>query len=437
MEQTIIKPTPGRKSQIDKPSIPDADSTLHVAASDNIQAQFGAVQTFGQNALVAHAQHIFSKVIEVGAFDVFNDVASLQESFVFMLREYESNLRTEGVQSHHIDQARFLLCSAVDEAILQQEWGLHSTWSQKPLMSIFYASTSGGQDFFEIIHNYLDFDDQGLDVLEVAYVCLCLGFRGELRLQSTGEEKANQLGAKIVHHLRRRERAKVEAFSLGKERIINEERKFFNHLPLWVFLSLTLAILASLFTYLNIELNKYTNQSFTALVNLVPEEEVVSSMVIDSPAQQQMKTLEGLLAADIANGNISMSVLTNKVRITFSAGSLFHSGNSEVLPRYHETIDNVSKALSSTQGKIIVVGHTDNTPIFSSRYPSNWHLSLQRAISLTNALTKRGRLIGRIIPEGLGDARPKLPNTSEENKAINRRVEVDLIVPTAEGVGAQ
>ncbi|MDW2178607.1 OmpA family protein, partial [Vibrio sp. 1637] len=88
----------------------------------------------------------------------------------------------------------------------------------------------------------------------------------------------------------------------------------------------------------------------------------------------------------------------------------------------------VARTLEATQGKIIITGHTDDRPIFTSKYPSNWHLSLARATSLSEQLIANSALKGRVIPEGLGDARPLVENDSEKNRAMNRRIEIDLIV---------
>ena len=76
----------------------------------------------------------------------------------------------------------------------------------------------------------------------------------------------------------------------------------------------------------------------------------------------------------------------------------------------------------------MVAGHTDDKPIFTSKYPSNWHLSLARATSMSEQLIANSALEGRVLPEGLGDARPLVDNTSDENRALNRRIEIDLMV---------
>ena len=87
----------------------------------------------------------------------------------------------------------------------------------------------------------------------------------------------------------------------------------------------------------------------------------------------------------------------------------------------------IGRAFENTQGRILISGHTDDQPIFTSKYPSNWHLSLARATTVANFMAGTGKLTGRLWPEGRGEAEPMFPNNSKENQARNRRVEIDLM----------
>ena len=87
----------------------------------------------------------------------------------------------------------------------------------------------------------------------------------------------------------------------------------------------------------------------------------------------------------------------------------------------------IARALEGTEGRILVSGYTDDLPIFTSKYPSNWHLSLARANAMSDALASGANLHGRLWPEGHGNANPIAPNDSAQNRALNRRVEIDLL----------
>ena len=90
-------------------------------------------------------------------------------------------------------------------------------------------------------------------------------------------------------------------------------------------------------------------------------------------------------------------------------------------------MNKIARALESTEGSVMVTGHTDNQPISTSRYPSNWHLSLARATAVSDELAGAANLEGRLWPEGRGEAEPRFDNATAENRARNRRVEISLI----------
>jgi type VI secretion system protein ImpK len=80
-------------------------------------------------------------------------------------------------------------------------------------------------------------------------------------------------------------------------------------------------------------------------------------------------------------------------------------------------------------GQVKVTGHTDDQPIRSVRFPSNWHLSKERALSVMRILTEKGTLQSRLSAEGRADAEPIALNDTPADRARNRRVEITLSVP--------
>jgi len=97
------------------------------------------------------------------------------------------------------------------------------------------------------------------------------------------------------------------------------------------------------------------------------------------------------------------------------------------LPSTLEILDRVAKALAETNGQLMVSGHTDDVPISTGRYRSNWDLSSARASSVVHYLLKNKLIApGRISATGYADSRPLVPNNSAENRATNRRVEITI-----------
>ena len=86
----------------------------------------------------------------------------------------------------------------------------------------------------------------------------------------------------------------------------------------------------------------------------------------------------------------------------------------------------IARELQNDNSRIVVVGHTDNTPIFSARFPSNWHFSQARAKNVANILIASAPLKARIRFEGHADSEPIAPNDTSENRARNRRIDIQI-----------
>ena len=115
------------------------------------------------------------------------------------------------------------------------------------------------------------------------------------------------------------------------------------------------------------------------------------------------------------------------VVISFQANVLFNPGNAEVKTVSYPTLDMVANMLSAVKNDILIMGHTDNIPIRSKHYRSNWELSLYRALNVQKYFVeKKGILPSRFGVGGYGDTRPQLPNNTVETRAKNRRVEIIL-----------
>jgi len=88
----------------------------------------------------------------------------------------------------------------------------------------------------------------------------------------------------------------------------------------------------------------------------------------------------------------------------------------------------IGEALAEVKGEVLITGHSDNVPIRSMRYPSNWHLSAARAESVRGALSTQVDA-ARMRADGKADAEPVAPNDTPANRARNRRVDIVLLTP--------
>jgi len=132
------------------------------------------------------------------------------------------------------------------------------------------------------------------------------------------------------------------------------------------------------------------------------------------------------------NGLQSTLVTTVEERglvVSIQATLLFESGSADITARAREILEKVSTVLAVTPNQIKVEGHTDNLPISTAKFPSNWELSVIRSANVVHILQSDGISPTRLSAVGYGDSRPISANNTDAGRAKNRRI--DLLILSA------
>ncbi|MFT7371500.1 MAG: chemotaxis protein MotB [Oleiphilaceae bacterium] len=167
-----------------------------------------------------------------------------------------------------------------------------------------------------------------------------------------------------------------------------------------------------------------------------PEKPVEEVVQIDPNIDQLTETLVDALAAEISSEALSVSYDTDKVVVRFSDSTSFPSGSEELKDAMYPIIEKIENVLSSCEGNVTVSGYTDNLPVNSSRFRSNWDLSAARAVSVVHQLILNNKLnANRVSAAGHAETNPLAPNDTPENRAKNRRVEISVYSPVCEETG--
>ena len=150
--------------------------------------------------------------------------------------------------------------------------------------------------------------------------------------------------------------------------------------------------------------------------------------VIEKPIPL-IDTQKTVLMEDIkkVTGDLQGISVKNEPRgvvVTFSDSVLYASGSAELKPEIFPVLEKLSKLLSSVPGKVEIEGHTDNVPISSSKYSSNWELSTARAASMLHFFIQKGIDPAKYSIAGYAEFRPLESNATEEGRQKNRRVEI-------------
>ncbi|MFH2091183.1 MAG: OmpA family protein [Pseudomonadota bacterium] len=125
--------------------------------------------------------------------------------------------------------------------------------------------------------------------------------------------------------------------------------------------------------------------------------------------------------------DLSTRILNGKIIVTIQGQALFNSGSASLNAAAINIFDEIIQILDDyPEYAINIKGHTDDIPISTAIFPSNWELSAVRATTVLKHLISKGVKPDRLTATGYGDVMPLVPNTSEENRAQNRRVEFVL-----------
>jgi chemotaxis protein MotB len=161
----------------------------------------------------------------------------------------------------------------------------------------------------------------------------------------------------------------------------------------------------------------------------------VKSVPMDIPETEALREamvaqLRRSLAVDLANDLVELEETSKGVILRFPSQTAFESGGAELSSLSFQSLDKIIPILSKTPGEIKVGGHTDDQPISTLQFRSNWDLSAARATSVVHYMLRSGQIAkGRLTSQGYADSRPILENKTPEARAKNRRVEIAVEVP--------
>lgn len=419
-DRTIIRPVPGGKrsdikaSPVVRASIPNTNKAL---------------PTLGQlNPLEKAASGLLALLTQINGSQNQSDPESLKNKIIHEIKQFESLAEAEDVDSQTISSARYVMCTVLDEAVLSTPWGSNSDWAQHSLLSIFHKEVSGGERFFHLLKSLAQNAGKNRGLLEVMYLCLALGFEGRYRIVEGGKNKLSNI-KEWLYQILQQERGTVEnVLSLHWEGVTDQRNPLARFVPLWVFGAVAVGLLALMFSGFLFQLNRESDPVFRQIYTLnppVPEISQFEPEPIYTPIPEL--TLSRLLLNEIEQKQLKVTELAQRSIVIIQGDNLFGSGSTTVKKSITPLLHKIAEALNELPGQVLITGHSDNVPIRSSRYPSNWHLSKARAEAVNKLIKQNLTDQERTVIEGRSDLDPIAPNSTRAGRAKNRRVEVMLL----------
>ncbi len=384
----------------------------------------------GLNPLVTAAAPLLSLLSKLRNAPSHPDVNGLRRRMEDELRVFESRAVSAGGDQESVFAARYALCTVIDETVLNTPWGSSSAWSTESLLILFHKEAWGGEKFFQMLQRMLKDPARHLEMLELMYICLSMGFEGKYRILEGGNRTLEQILDSVYRAIRLQRGEYEQDLSLhwrGEQMGNNTLR---HYIPLWVVAALAGVLLLSTFLVFSYFINDTSAPVFKEVYTVGREAppEIDSAPPPPPPMQNDLyKRVSGFLEPEIQEGLVEVIDSYSDVVIRLRNKGLFGSGSDQVKPGFRPLLPRIAEALArSVDGPILVAGHSDNIPIHTLRFPSNWHLSMGRAESVAEILRQDAAIKGEIVADGRADNEPLVPNDSPEGRAMNRRVEIIL-----------
>lgn len=414
------RPGAGRRGMPESTVYPRTPAPA-VTDVDPIPESARAYLGLGLNPLVQAASPLLLLMGQLRGATASMDVSGLRRFALEEVRRFEDRAHTAGVRNEIVLAARYVLCAGLDEAVLTTPAGAQSEWAQHPLLVALHREAWGGEKFFEMLDRVSVDPARHIDLIELQYLVLALGFTGKYQMLDRGHEKLAEVQRNLHRTIRAQRGVAPAELSLQWRGLEDQRNRLIRYVPWWVVVVVALVILMGTFAI-------YYSWLATQAAPLHAKLARVGTEAFDvppPPPPPEAPTLKKLLAAEAAAGKLTVDETGGRSVVTLLGGDMFKSGSAEINDAFEDTLGRVAAALNKVPGRVMVVGHTDDQPIKSLVFRDNYELSRERAVSVVNVLKKTIDNPARLTWRGVGSSEPKAqPESAPANRAINRRVEI-------------
>lgn len=418
-QRTFIKPNPGGRSGTR--SVEGGTGSGEFATAPE-----PAAPDQGLNPLVALANRLLLAVPQLRSTRHVDDPAALRNALAQGIREFAAQAAQQGIAPERVMAARYVLCTMLDEAAADTPWGGSGTWARHSLLAMFHNETWGGEKVFQLMARLAEKPEANRDLLELIYCALTLGFEGRYRVIDNGRAQLEAVRDKLAQILKQQRGDYPHALAQHWQGQPVTRKRAYSWLPLAATAAVAALLLTGVYLGLALSLGGHSDPVYGQIQSLR-----LSPPVVAQPQPAPKPRLAQYLQPDIKAGLVAVRDEIDRSVVTIRGDGSFAPGSATLLPEREALMQRIADALAQVSGAVLVTGHTDSQPIRSARFPSNWHLSEERARTVRDLLVARKVAADRIASEGRADGEPVVPNDTVGNRALNRRVEVTLFVGRA------
>jgi len=354
------------------------------------------------------------------------DPASLFQHVSNELKEFEAAARSKGESPDAVLAARYMLCTALDEIVLNTPWGSQSAWASQTLLSTFHNEGWGGEKFFQLLDRLLQEPARNLHLLELMYLCLTLGFQGKYRIQEQGASALEQIQENLFQTIRQQRGDFERGLSPHWRGLQDQRTRLAQYVPLWVVAAVSAGVLITVFVGFLFAVNRMSDPVLADMSILGRNIASLDRGRAVTVAPRPTVDLRPYLQPQLGDRSLEVTDVPQGQVVTMAGDGLFSSGRADVQAGQVPLLLAIGDALNQVPGQVVVTGHTDNVPIRSARYPSNWNLSEARANAVLQIVATRVSP-ERLQADGAADTQNIASNDTPADRARNRRVEIMLL----------
>jgi len=435
-DRTMMRPRPGGGRAAPPSGGPAPGSRTAPIGATRLPASLASI---GVNPLTAAAAPLLAAAIRLRGRVQHPNPDELHLNLVQAVREFEKRALSTGLDTRSLRGARYALCATLDDLVLSTPWGSQSIWNTQSLVSIFHNETSGGERFFDILEQMQKEFGRHRDVVELMYICMALGFEGRYRVLPRGAAALAELRDSTYRMIRHGRGDFERDLSVHWRGVETGYRPLAQRVPLWMIGSVTALLAAVIYLFFNFSLAAGSDDVYAGLRSLPPS----GPMLLPHPPVPQpppappppatvsatAPRLRKFLEPEIKQGLVQVLEDAQTITVRVINRNMFGSGEATLNPTYLPILDRIGTALQDEKGQVQVTGHTDNQPIRTVRFPSNWQLSQARADVVAKIIQGKLSDPGRVQAEGKADNEPIAPNTTPEGRQQNRRNDIILVKP--------
>jgi len=354
---------------------------------------------------------------------------ALHSQAVQAITAFDQAVIKAGYPDEQRQRGRYALAATLDDIAQNLPGQAHdgAEWARRSLVVHFFSENIGGDRFWQLVEDMLAKPASYPDLIELFHACLAAGFEGRFRVMPDGKRRLHEIMTQLyaaLEHVRTLSQQELSPHWRGEPTPTAK-------VGFWSLLGLiggvALAFLIVVYIILRLVLLQTGQPAMTALRSLNPDQPLRLSRVAPAPpapTSNQLTTLQGFLAPEIAQHLVVVEQDPSTVRVRTTVGQLFKSGSDQLDPGREPLFRRIGQAVETQPGSVRIEGYTDSDKVSTLSFPDNIALSKARADAVAGIIKSVLTNSSRVSTEGFGSGDPVASNATPEGKSLNRRVEI-------------